>query len=147
MVQYHSRVDLVRREIGSSLRHNSHAHNREGKKMENPKGALWVDAIRRTPYEFYQYWRNIEDADVKTCLLMLTFLPIEEIEKLASLKDEQINRAKEVLAFEVTKLVHGEEEAKKAKEAARALFSGQGNLEDVPKTVMPKERFSGDEWA
>ncbi len=140
-------VDLVRREnreqvygITTALLTTS-----EGKKMgKTQKGALWVDANKTTPYEFYQYWRNIEDADVKTCLLMLTFLPIEEIEKLASLKDEQINRAKEVLAFEVTKLVHGEEEAKKAKEAARALFSGQGNLEDVPKTVMPKERFSGE---
>lgn len=108
------------------------------------KGALWLDAAKTSPYEFYQYWRNVEDADVRTCLSMLTFLPMEEVEELSSLKDAEINRAKEVLAFEVTKLVHGEEEAQKAQDAARALFAGQGSMDDVPKTVMPAEKFEGE---
>ena len=89
-------------------------------------GALWLSPEKTSPYEFYQYWRNVGDADVEKCLRMLTFLPMDEVRRLASLKDQEINKAKEVLAFEVTKLVHGEEEATKAQEAARAAFGGGG---------------------
>ncbi len=142
-----SGVDLVRREKQEQVYGMTFAllTTSEGKKMgKTQKGALWLDAEKTTPYEFYQYWRNVEDADVRTCLSMLTFLPMEEVEKLSSLKDAEINRAKEILAFEVTKLVHGEDEADKAQEAARALFGGQGSLEDVPKTVMAREKFAGE---
>ena len=108
------------------------------------KGALWLDAKKTTPYEFYQYWRNVEDADVNKCLRMLTFLPMDEVEQLSALKDAEINKAKEVLAYEVTKLVNGEEEAEKAQSAARALFSGAGNMDNVPTTVMEASRFEGE---
>ena len=102
----------------------------EGKKMgKTESGALWLDAEKTSPYEFYQYWRNVNDADVEKCLSLLTFLPMDEVRRLGALKDQEINEAKKVLAFEVTKLIHGEEEALKAEEAAKALFSGQGNLE------------------
>ena len=101
--------------------------NSEGKKMgKTQSGALWLSPEKTSPYEFYQYWRNVGDADVEKCLRMLTFLPMDEVKRLASLKDQEINKAKEVLAFEVTKLVHGEEEAAKAQEAARAAFGGGG---------------------
>ena len=110
---------------------------KEGKKMgKTEKGALWLDPDKTSPYEFYQYWRNIEDSSVETVLKMLTFLPIEKINELASLKDEKINEAKKVAAFEITKLIHGEEEAKKAEEASNALFNGQGNLENMPTTRL-----------
>ena len=106
---------------------------KEGKKMgKTEKGALWLDADKTSPYEFYQYWRNIEDDSVENVLKLLTFLPMEKIKELSSLKDEQINEAKKVAAFEITKLVHGEEEAKKAEEAANALFTGKGNLDNMP---------------
>lgn len=106
--------------------------NSEGKKMgKTAKGAVWLDENKTTPYEFYQYWRNIEDGSVDKCLKMLTFLPLEEIEELIKFKDERINRAKEVLAYELTKLVHGEEKAKLAEEQARAAFGGQGNLPEI----------------
>lgn len=106
---------------------------KEGKKMgKTEKGALWLDAEKTSPYEFYQYWRNIEDESVKTVLKLLTFLPIEKINELASLKDEKINEAKKVAAYEITKLVHGEEEAKKAEEASNALFSGSGSIDNMP---------------
>jgi tyrosyl-tRNA synthetase len=140
-------VDLVRREEQQQVYGMTFAllTTSEGKKMgKTQKGALWLDANKTSPYEFYQYWRNIEDADVRTCLSMLTFLPMEEVEELSSLKDAEINRAKEILAFEVTKLVHGEEEAQKAQDAARALFAGKGSMDDVPKTVMPAEKFDGE---
>jgi len=140
-------VDLVRREMGDQVYGMTFALllTSEGKKMgKTQKGALWLDPEKTSPYEFYQYWRNVEDADVKTCLSMLTFLPMEEVNRLSSLKDEEINKAKEVLAYEVTKLVHGEEEARKAQDAARALFSGGGNMDDVPKTVMPASAFEGE---
>jgi tyrosyl-tRNA synthetase len=107
------------------------------------KGALWLDANKTSPYEFFQYWRNVEDADVRTCLSMLTFLPMKEVEALSALKDTEINRAKETLAYEVTKLVHGEEEAERARDAARALFSGGADSDDIPTTVIPADRFSG----
>ncbi|SHE75201.1 tyrosine--tRNA ligase [Schwartzia succinivorans] len=105
----------------------------DGKKMgKTAGGALWLDAEKTSPYDFYQYWRNVDDADVEKCLALLTFLPMDEVRRLGALKDAEINEAKKVLAFEVTKIVHGEEEAKKAKEAAEALFSGQGSAEDMP---------------
>ena len=106
---------------------------KEGKKMgKTEKGALWLDPEKVSPYEFYQYWRNIDDSSVETVLKLLTFLPIDKIKELSSLKDEKINEAKKVAAFEITKLVHGEEEAKKAEEASNALFAGGGNLDNMP---------------
>lgn len=117
----------------------------EGKKMgKTQKGALWLDADKTSPYEFYQYWRNVADADVEKCLRMLTFLPMDEVKRLASLKDQEINKAKEVLAYEVTKLVHGEEEAKKAQEGARAAFGGGGNLDNIPKVQKAAADFAGE---
>jgi tyrosyl-tRNA synthetase len=109
----------------------------EGKKMgKTEKGALWLDPEKTSPYDFYQYWRNVHDADVVKCLKLLTFLSMEEIEKLAQLKDQQINEAKKVLAYEVTKLVHGEEEAVKAQQAAEALFGQGGVAKDMPSTEV-----------
>ena len=106
---------------------------KEGKKMgKTEKGALWLDPNKTSPYEFYQYWRNVEDDSVETVLNMLTFLPVEKIKELTAYKDERINEAKKVAAFEITKLIHGEEEAKKAEEAANALFNGQGSLDNMP---------------
>ncbi len=105
----------------------------DGKKMgKTEKGALWLDPQRTTPYEFYQYWRNVQDADVEMFLKLLTFLPMDEIRRLGALRDNEINEAKKVLAFEMTKLIHGEEEAAKAAGAAEALFGGQGSMENVP---------------
>ena len=110
---------------------------KEGKKMgKTEKGALWLDSNKTSPYEFYQYWRNIEDESVYTVGCMLTFLPIEEVKQLASFKDEKINTAKKILAYEITKLVHGEEEAKKAEEAAEALFEGKGSIDNMPKIKL-----------
>jgi tyrosyl-tRNA synthetase len=123
----------------------------EGKKMgKTQAGALWLDADKTSPYEFYQYWRNVEDADVNTCLSILTFLPMEEVRQLSSLKDSEINRAKEVLAFEVTKLVHGEEEAVRAQDAARVLFgtpgaSPEGDMENVPTSDLDRDRLKDEE--
>ena len=106
---------------------------KEGKKMgKTEKGALWLDENKTSPYEFYQYWRNIEDESVKTVLSLLTYLPMDKVNELSSLKDEKINEAKKVAAFEITKLVHGEDEAKKAEEASNALFSGSGSLDNMP---------------
>lgn len=111
--------------------------NKYGKKMgKTEKGALWLNPEKTTPYEFYQYWRNIADDDVRNVLCLLTFLPMDEIDRLSSLKDEKINEAKKIAAFEITKLVHGEEEAKKAEEASSALFEGSGNLESMPTTKI-----------
>lgn len=105
----------------------------DGKKMgKTAGGALWLDAEKTSPYEFYQYWRNVDDADVEKCLSLLTFLPMEEVHRLGSLEGSAINEAKTVLAYEVTKIVHGEEEANKAKKAAEALFGGAGNTQDMP---------------
>lgn len=116
---------------------------KEGKKMgKTEKGALWLDPQKTSPYEFYQYWRNIEDNSVETVLKMLTFLPIEEINKLSSLKDEQINTAKKIAAFEITKLIHGEEEAQKAEEASNALFNGTGSLDNMPSTKIENTNIS-----
>lgn len=105
----------------------------DGKKMgKTAGGALWLDPEKTSPYEFYQYWRNVDDADVEKCLSLLTFLPMEEVHRLSSLEGSAINEAKTVLAYEVTKIVHGEEEANKAKKAAEALFGGAGNTQDMP---------------
>lgn len=110
---------------------------KEGKKMgKTEKGALWLDASKVSPYEFYQYWRNVDDTDIINVAKLLTFLPMDEIEKMANLKDEQINVAKKKIAFEITKLVHGQVEAQKAEEASNALFNGQGNLESMPTTKL-----------
>jgi tyrosyl-tRNA synthetase len=114
----------------------------EGIKMgKTMKGAVWLDPNKTSPYEFYQYWRNIEDVKVEECLALLTFLPMDEVRRLGALRDAEINHAKEVLAFEITKIVHGEEEAAKAQEAARALFSGGAKSEDMPTTSYPASRF------
>lgn len=128
-------VDLIRRVEGKeafgltfSLLTTS-----EGKKMgKTEKGALWLDANKTTPYEFYQYWRNVQDSDVEKCLSLLTFIPMEEVKRLGALKDAEINEAKKVLAYEVTKLVHNEEEAKKAQQASEALFGGKGDRDSIP---------------
>ncbi len=108
--------------------------NKYGKKMgKTEKGALWLNPEKTSPYEFYQYWRNIDDCDVKKVLSLLTFLPMERIEELCTYEDERINEAKKVAAYEITKLIHGEEEAKKAEDAANALFGNGGNIENMPK--------------
>ena len=117
----------------------------EGKKMgKTQKGALWLDGSRTPPYEFFQYWRNVEDADVNKCLRMLTFLPMKEVEELSALEGAEINKAKEILAYEVTKLVHGEEEAKKALDGARAAFGGGGDAANIPTTKMDASAFEGE---
>lgn len=109
----------------------------DGKKMgKTAKGALWLNPEKTSPYEFYQYWRNIGDTEVRKVLSLLTFLPMEEVDRLSSLQDEKINEAKKVAAFEITKLIHGEEEAIKAREAAEALFGNGGNLENMPTTKV-----------
>ena len=116
---------------------------KEGKKMgKTEKGALWLDPEKTSPYEFYQYWRNIEDDSVETVLKMLTFLPVEQIEELTKYKDERMNEAKKVAAYEITKLVHGEDEANKAEEASNALFNGQGNLDSMPSTKIDSSNIS-----
>lgn len=116
---------------------------KEGKKMgKTEKGALWLDSEKTSPYEFYQYWRNIDDSSVYTVGCMLTYLPMEEVNRLASLKDEKINEAKKVLAYEITKLVHGEEEAKKAEEASNALFEGNGSVENMPRVKLSNPNCS-----
>lgn len=112
----------------------------EGKKMgKTEKGALWLDPSKTTPYEFYQYWRNIDDADVAKCLALLTFLPMEEVNRLGALRDKEINEAKKVLAFEITKIVHDEEEAKKAMEASEALFGKGGDMSNIPSSSISKD--------
>jgi len=114
----------------------------QGKKMgKTESGALWLSADRTSPYEFYQYWRNVDDADVENCLSMLTFIPMDEVRRLGALKDAQINEAKKVLAYEVTKLVHGEDEAQKAQDATNALFGGGGNMQETPSTELTSAEF------
>ena len=128
-------TELIRKKLGK----DAHAMtitlllNSEGKKMgKTEKGAVWLDPDKTSPFEFFQYWRNVNDADVIKCLRMLTFLPIEEIEEMAKWEGSQLNKAKEILAFELTKLVHGEEEANKALEGAKSLFGGSGNTDNMP---------------
>ena len=116
---------------------------KEGKKMgKTEKGALWLNPDKTSPYEFYQYWRNIDDSSVENVLKILTFLPLSKIKELASLKDEKINEAKKIAAYEITKIIHGEEEAKKAEDAANALFNGKGNLENMPTTKLESSTIS-----
>ena len=138
-------TELIRRKLGK----DAHAMtitlllNSEGKKMgKTQSGAVWLDPNKTTPFEFYQYWRNVADADVLKCLRMLTFLPLEQIDEMDKWKGSQLNTAKEILAYELTKLVHGEEEAEKAQTAARALFSGQGSLENMPSFNLTDEDFT-----
>ena len=120
--------------------------NSEGKKMgKTQSGAVWLDAEKTTPYDFFQYWRNVSDADVIKCLKMLTFLPLEQILEMEKWEGSQLNQAKEILAFELTKLVHGEEEAKKADEAAKALFSAGGDTANMPTTQVTKEDFDDND--
>lgn len=135
-------VDLVRRKEQGQVFGMTFAllTNSQGKKMgKTASGALWLDENKTSAYEFYQYWRNVEDEDVKKCLKMLTFLPIEEIEAMTCEKGENINKAKEVLAYEVTKLVHGEEVAKNTETAVKAVFSGEGDLVNLPTTVITED--------
>lgn len=116
--------------------------NSEGKKMgKTEKGALWLDPAKTTPYEFYQYWRNIDDADVEKCLSLLTFMPMDEVRELTKYDDERINAAKERLAYEVTKLIHGQDEADKAHNASKSLFSGSGDDENTPSTEIELAAF------
>ena len=133
-------TELIRRKLGK----DAHAMtitlllNSEGKKMgKTAKGAVWLDPNKTTPFEFYQYWRNVDDADVLKCIRMLTFLPLEEIDKMDSWQGEQLNKAKEILAYELTKMVHGEAEADQAQAAAKAVFGGSG--EGVPTVEITKE--------
>lgn len=140
-------VDLTRKKTGKEVYGMTFSllTNSEGKKMgKTQKGALWLDADKTSPYEFYQYWRNVADADVEKCLRMLTFLPMDEVKRLSSLQDKEINRAKEVLAFEVTKLVHGEAEASKAQEAARAAFGGGADISNMPTVQFERSRLAGE---
>ena len=139
-------TELIRKKLGK----DAHAMtitlllNSEGKKMgKTASGAVWLDPNKTSPFEFFQYWRNVDDADVLKCIRMLTFLPLEEIDKMANWEGSQLNVAKEILAFELTKLVHGEEEAEKARDASRALFSGAGDTEHMPTTELTNDDFGG----
>lgn len=138
-------TDLIRRKLGKDAYAMTITllMNSEGKKMgKTQKGAVWLDPNKTTPFEFYQYWRNVADADVLKCLRMLTFLPLEQIDEMDQWEGSQLNRAKEILAYELTNLVHGEEEAKKAEEAAKALFAGGGSLENMPTALLTEDRFT-----
>ena len=137
-------TELIRKKLGK----DAHAMtitlllNSEGKKMgKTAKGAVWLDPNKTTPFEFYQYWRNVEDGDVLKCIRMLTFLPLSEIDAMSDWKDAQLNTAKEILAFELTKLVHGEEEAAKAQAAAKALFIGGGDDANMPTTEITADKL------
>lgn len=122
--------------------------NSEGKKMgKTAKGAVWLDPEKTSPYEFYQYWRNVDDGDVLKCIRMLTFIPLEEIDKMDSWEGSQLNTAKEILAFELTKLVHGEEEAKKAQETAKALFGAKVDIDSMPTFELTDNDFIDDKIA
>lgn len=134
-------TELIRRKLGedASAMTITLLLNSEGKKMgKTVSGAVWLDAEKTSPFEFYQYWRNVNDADVVKCLKMLTFLPLEEIEKMEQWQGSELNKAKEILAYELTKLVHGEEEAEKARAASRNLFAGGGVTGDIPTTTYAK---------
>ena len=136
-------TELIRRKLGkdASAMTITLLLNSEGKKMgKTQSGAVWLDPNKTSPFEFYQYWRNVADADVLKCIRMLTFLPLEEIDAMDQWEGSQLNQAKEILAFELTKMVHGEEEAKKAQEGARALFSS-GNAADMPEAVIAEEDY------
>ena len=137
-------TELIRRKLGKD------AHcmtitlltDSQGNKMGKTAGnAVWLDPNKTSPYDFYQYWRNVEDADVMKCIRLLTFLPLEQINEMDGWEGSQLNRAKELLAWELTSMVHGEEEANKAQEAAKALFGGGGDKAEMPTTVLPEENF------
>ena len=135
-------TELIRRKLGK----DAHAMtitlllNSEGKKMgKTASGAVWLDPNKTSPYDFYQYWRNVDDADVLKCIRMLTFLPLEQIDEMDHWEGEQLNKAKEILAYELTKMVHGEEEAEKAQATARGLFSGAADHENMPSTKLDAE--------
>ncbi len=137
-------TDLIRRKLQKDANAMTITllMNSEGKKMgKTQSGAVWLDPKKTTPYEFYQYWRNIADADVLKCLRMLTFLPLEQIDEMDKWEGSQLNTAKEILAFELTKLVHGQEEAEKAQSAARALFAGGGDDANTPSTEITKDEL------
>ena len=141
-------TELIRKKLGQ----DAHAMtitlltDSQGNKMGKTAGnAVWLDPNKTSPYDFYQYWRNVDDADVMKCIRMLTFLPLEQIDEMAEWKDAKLNTAKEILAYELTKMVHGEEEAEKAKNSARALFGGSAdNADDIPTTVLSEEDLSND---
>ncbi len=139
-------TELIRKKLGK----DAHAMtitlllNSEGKKMgKTASGAVWLDPNKTSPFEFFQYWRNVDDADVLKCIRMLTFLPLEEIDKMSIWEGSQLNEAKEILAYELTKLVHGQEEAEKAKAASKALFAGSGDTEHMPTTELTNDDFGG----
>ena len=140
-------TELIRRKLGkdASAMTITLLLNSEGKKMgKTQSGAVWLDPEKTSPFEFYQYWRNVADADVLKCLRMLTFLPLEQIDEMDKWEGSQLNKAKEILAFELTKLVHGEEEATKAQEGARALFAGGANTDNMPTCELSEEDFADD---
>ncbi|MDE6529380.1 MAG: tyrosine--tRNA ligase [Lachnospiraceae bacterium] len=137
-------TELIRRKLGKDAYAMTITLllNSEGKKMgKTEKGAVWLDPEKTTPFEFFQYWRNVADADVLKCIKMLTFLPLDEIEKMESWEGSQLNDAKEILAWELTNLVHGKEEADKARDASHALFAGGGSKENMPTTILTEEDF------
>ena len=132
-------TELIRRKLGKDAYAMTITllTDSQGKKMGKTAGnAVWLDPNKTSPFEFYQYWRNVGDADVMKCIRMLTFLPLEQIDEMSTWKDERLNEAKEILAYELTKMVHGEEEAVKAQNAARALFSGEADTEHMPTTQL-----------
>ncbi len=140
-------TELIRRKLGK----DAHAMtinlllNAEGNKMgKSANGAVWLDPNKTSVFDFYQYWRNVDDTEVIRCLKMLTFIPVEEISKMESWQGSELNRAKEILAFELTSLVHGEDEARKAEEGARALFVSGGNTENMPTTALSAAEFEGE---
>ena len=143
-------TELIRRKLGK----DAHAMtitlltDSNGKKMGKTAGnAVWLDPNKTSPFDFYQYWRNVDDADVMKCIRMLTFLPLEQIDEMSTWKDQQLNKAKEILAFELTKMVHGEEEATKAQEGARALFGSGANTANMPTTQLSAEDFTDGQIA
>ena len=138
-------TELIRKKLGK----DAHAMtitlllNSEGKKMgKTASGAVWLDPNKTSPYDFYQYWRNVDDADVLKCIRLLTFLPLEQIDEMDGWEGSQLNRAKEILAYELTSLIHGEEEARKAEASARSLFSGAGDSADMPSTVIGEDALT-----
>ena len=137
-------TELIRRKLGKDAHAMTIAllTDSQGKKMgKTAAGAVWLDPNKTSPYDFYQYWRNIDDADVLKCIRMLTFLPLEQIDEMDKWEGSQLNRAKEILAYELTALVHGKEEAEKAQDAAKALFGGGGNKENMPTSTLQEKDF------
>jgi tyrosyl-tRNA synthetase len=140
-------TELIRKKLGK----DAHAMtitlltDSQGKKMGKTAGnAVWLDANKTSPYDFYQYWRNVADGDVLKCIRMLTFLPLEQIDEMDKWEGAQLNKAKEILAWELTALVHGEDEANKAQDAAKAVFSGAGNSDNMPSTQLEESDFTAD---